>query len=96
MLKTSISILSLVIVMSIMACSGLRPFPTDSIYVIDVGHQVCGMYQINDFNSFHVQWVRDLPLKSCDGNVSLARKDYLPVKKWIEDTISKYQECKTK
>lgn len=46
------------------------------LYDIDVKSQVCGQYKILDADTFKFQWVRDLPLKACDGFFAIAPETY--------------------
>lgn len=64
---------------------------TTYIYDIDVNHNACGKYKITGFNPFRVQWIQDLPLRSCNGFFAMSPGDQQKVKNCINDSI---EECK--
>jgi uncharacterized protein YceK len=43
----------------------------NSMYEIDVQHQICGRYQIVDPLLSKYVWIEDLPLSACDGFFAL-------------------------
>lgn len=65
----------------------------DQVYVydLDMAHGVCGKNRVTSFNPFHVVWIEDLPLASCDGYFALSPMDQQRIKNCINDSI---EECK--
>lgn len=91
MRKTILSILSFLI---LTACAE-RPFPIDFVYVVDVQNSVCAKKEIVDKENLIFKHVEDLPLKECDGNVSIAKDDFPALKDWIKWAKKKAEECQS-
>lgn len=64
------------------ACSGLRPFPTDTLIEYDARFKVCGQYKIVDPENFKFQYVKDIPCPSVFGFTS---QDVPKVLDWAAD-----------
>lgn len=69
-----------------------RPVPLDFVYVVDVQSSFCVQYQILDKQTMTVKRVKDLPLVVCDGNVSIAKEDWLGLKDWIIWAMTKVKQ----
>lgn len=65
------------------ACSGLKPFPTKTLWELDVKSQVCGQYEITDEVAMTFRHVRDVPLAQCPSIFGFEDKDTAPVLDWI-------------
>lgn len=89
MQKTIILILSF----CLMSCGEDDPMPLKYVYVVDVPHEICAKKEIIDAENLVFKHVEDLPLIECDGNVSIAKDDFLPFKKWVRRTMDKVKEC---
>lgn len=66
-------------------CKYLKDAPVDFIYVIDTDHEICAKRKITNKETLASQWVEDLPLSECDGNVSLTMKDFLNLRTYIKN-----------
>lgn len=84
--KISLTLLAIFIVLLLTSCA--NNFPSDYVYVIDIPHKVCAQYKISDKQKIIFQWVADLPLTQCDGNVSLSKDDWPAVRDWIRKEIA--------
>lgn len=58
--------------------------PITKLYVIDIEHQVCSEREITDKDTLASRFVRDLPLKNCDGNISLTAKEFLDLRTYLK------------
>jgi hypothetical protein len=67
--------------------------PLQYVYVVDVQHSICAKKEIVDKENLIFKHVEDLPLTACDGNVSIAKADFLEFKKWVRRAIDKLKEC---
>lgn len=75
------------------ACSGLKPFPTKTIYEIDLKDNTCGEYVLTDMENLKFKWIKDHPLNDCDGTFGFASQDIPKVLDWASDAI---KACKGK
>lgn len=62
--------------------------------MVDVAHSVCAEYKIIDPKKLQFEFLRDIPLINCDGNVSISKADWPKVNDWIKDVIEKSKDCK--
>lgn len=76
MLKT-ICFLSLTL---LTGCLTLNDAPITHLYVVDTTNGVCSERIITDKNTLASEWVQDLPLAACNGNVSLTAKEFLDLR----------------
>lgn len=72
---------------SVVACNQVPKFPNISIYDIDTDAGVCGRYRIVKQNPITLEWVEDLPLKSCNGNLSVTPRGFTEIKLWAEEVV---------
>lgn len=80
----------------LMAACDDEQAPIDYLYVVDVQHSGCAKKEIVDKESLIFRHVEDLPLIACDGNVSVAKEDWLGLRSWIRSAIRKLKECASK
>lgn len=59
--------------------------PISRLYVVDVQHHICAERIITEKSTLGSKWVRDLPLESCDGNVSLTMKEFLDLRTYLKE-----------
>lgn len=59
--------------------------PVTHLYIIDVQHNVCSERVITDKRTLKSEFVQDLPLWQCDGNVSLTMQEFLNLRTWLKD-----------
>jgi hypothetical protein len=79
-------------------CAGLPEFPTKDVYLVDVAHGVCAHYQyagLNSDNNIIWKLLSEDSLGKCNGNVSLAPKDFLRADDWRK-TVQRDYTCKRK
>lgn len=76
----------------VVSCSGLKPFPVDTVVEYDAKNQVCGLYKITDYENLKFEYVSDTP---CSDLFGFKAKDMPKVLDWEADAI-KYskQHCK--
>lgn len=67
MLKMIILALSL----SLLSCKEVQ-----YLYVIDTDNAICSKREITNKETFSSQWVEDLPIEACDGNISVTAEDF--------------------
>lgn len=58
--------------------------PITTLFVVDVQHNVCSERRITDKKTLSSVWVQDLPLVSCDGNVSLSMQEFLNLRSFLK------------
>jgi len=68
----------------LVGCLTMDKAPISKLYVIDVQHQVCAERIITDKKTLSSKWSQDLPLDSCDGNVSLTMKEFLDLRTYLK------------
>lgn len=77
------------------ACSGLKPFPTKTVWEFDSRTQVCGEYQITDPVALTVKHLRDVPLSQCPAVFGFSTQDVPKVMSWARDAQKYVKEhCK--
>lgn len=59
--------------------------PITHLYVVDIQHNVCAKRVITNKSTLVSKWVQDLPLESCDGNVSLTMKEFLDLRTFLKE-----------
>lgn len=74
------------LIVSVVSCAGLKPFPTSTLYEFDNKNQVCGEYKIVDPENFKFQYVRDYPLAKCPAIFGFNSTDVAPVLDWLKDS----------
>lgn len=80
--------------LSLSGCAGLKPFPSDYVYEVDLHHQVCGKYKIVDKERMLFEHDSDLPIMSCDGVFGFSTVDTPKVMDWGRDAIDYGKKCK--
>lgn len=77
------------------SCNTLPKFPTKNVFEVDLQNNVCGMYEITDFERLLFKHVKDLPIESCQGVFGFSANKIGPVMNWSRDVIQKYKDkCK--
>lgn len=94
MQKMNLSISSIFIALLFLVACSERPFPIDHVYVIDLPHEACSKKKIVDPENLVFEHVEDLPLSACDGNISIAKDDFHPLKDWIKWAQEKLKDCR--
>lgn len=64
-------------------CLKMADAPITHLYVIDTQNQVCVQRVITDKKLLTSRHVADLPLESCDGNVSLTMEEFLNLRTYM-------------
>lgn len=72
---------------TLVSCAGLKKFPADNIYEVDIANKACGEYKIVDYERLLFEHVRDLPLSACEGVFGFSSKQIAPVMNWSRDAI---------
>ncbi len=80
------------LVIYLMGCAGLRPFPEKYIYEFDPKEPICGQYQIVDEANLKYEWVRDIPFKQCPAIFGFTSKQIPNVLNWGRDAKVYAQE----
>ena len=65
-------------------CKSLNNAPITHLYVVDVQNSICSKRVITDKKSLSSRFVEDLPLESCDGNVSLTMEEFLNLRSYMK------------
>jgi hypothetical protein len=92
--KIAEKLLLTVLIAFSVSCSKLPEYPLHFVYDIDTDAKVCGEYTLNR-KTKELTWVRDLPLKQCNGHLAVRFQDALRIKGWVIDVESKWKEaCK--
>lgn len=71
-----------------MACESEQS-PIEYVYIVDIPHSVCAKYLVSDKKKLIFQFIEDLPLIECDGNVSIAKGEWPPMRDWMRKEIAK-------
>lgn len=74
-------------VLALSACSGLKPFPTQTLYEFDTKDHVCGVYKITNAETFQFAHVKDLPLAQCPAIFGFSSGDIPKVLDWSRDAV---------
>jgi hypothetical protein len=74
------------------SCSTAPTFPTDKIIEYDSKNKVCGLYKIVNFESYQVEYVKDIP---CPDVFGFDSHDVPNVMNWLRD-MKKYAETRCK
>ena len=74
---------SLLVLFLSTGCLKMAEAPITHLYIIDTQNSICSQRVITDKNSLSSKWVADLPLESCDGNVSLTMEEYLNLRTFL-------------
>jgi len=61
----------------------MKNAPITHLYVIDTDNKVCAKRLITDKSTLSSRWVEDLPLETCDGNVSLTPNEFLDLRTYL-------------
>ncbi len=78
--------------LSLSACASAPQFPTDKLIEHPVGSQACGLYQITNFETYTVKYVKDIP---CPAVFGFDDKDIPKVLDWMKDMRAySEQHCK--
>lgn len=80
--------------LSLSSCAGLKKFPTDYVYEVDLHRQICGKYKIVDKERMLFEHDSDLPIMSCDGVFGFSTVDTPKVMDWGRDAIDYGKKCK--
>lgn len=65
-------------------CKTLNNAPISHLYVVDVQNGVCSKRVITNKQTLASKFVEDLPLESCDGNVSLTMEEFLNLRTYMK------------
>lgn len=80
---------SMVIVLSLSACAGLKPFPAKTIWEYDRKTKTCGEYQIIAYDPrIRVKHLRDVPLDQCPAIFGFSAAEIAPVLDWSADALA--------
>ena len=80
--SVELKLCALLIALSVLNCTSIRPFPTDTLIEYDNKFYVCGKYKITDPESFTFEFVEDVPCPSVFGFTS---EDVPKVLDWAKD-----------
>lgn len=78
-----VRIIFFLFILSALGCKTVNDAPITYLYIIDVQHNICSKRIITDKNTLSSRWVEDLPLNSCDGNVSLSMQEFLNLRTYM-------------
>ena len=94
--KVKILILILSVLLAV-GCSNIPAFPVKQVKMLDVQHGVCGLYDLSIPSSGKPKytWVKDIPLRECDGSVCMSPVDYKKAEAWALNIKNDYT-CKLK
>lgn len=97
MQKMIFLILSVAIMAGCAGCAtGLPKPPVKQVRMLDVDHQVCGLYDVTPTTGRpRYDFVRDISMSECDGSVCLAPLDYKKMENWALNVRDNYT-CKLK
>ena len=77
------------LVCSIVSCAGLKKFPTERVWEYDRKAQVCGEYEILDYDPrLRFRHVRDVPLSQCPAIFGFTSSDIPKILNWAEDAVA--------
>lgn len=64
-------------------CLTMQDAPITHLYIIDVQNNVCSKRKITNKKTLASYHVADLPIESCDGNVSLTMEEFLNLRTFM-------------
>lgn len=67
-------------------CLKMQDAPISHLYIIDTQNGVCAQRVITDKKTLSSRHIADLPLESCDGNVSLTMEEFLNLRTFMRDS----------
>lgn len=70
--------------LSLSGCLTMQNAPISKLYVVDTKNGKCAERVITDKYSLASRWVQDLPLESCNGNISLTAKEFLDLRTYLK------------